>query len=204
MEQNPYQPPDATALPSESEPVHSERGPRPVGIWILSGLHVLVGVLFLAAAIAFQVAAAIGVEDATGPIEADWVLTSLFCALAAYAIISGVGLWRGARWGWWLSAFYWVGMAMNWIGEGSATIWKMRHDDPRLLATLVAIVLVRLVFHFFLVLYHFKHTVRSFFGLHSLRMVRTIAILAGIGIAIGVALGTAMFAYTLATRGAPP
>lgn len=163
----------------------------------------LAGSALMIAAIALQFAAAIGVEDAAGPIEADWFLMFLLVSLSAYAIASGVGLWRGDRWGWWMSAFYWVGMAMNWIGEGSVTIWKMRHEDPPLLAGLVAIVFLRLLFHVFLVLYHFKHSVKSFFRLQSLRMVRTIAILVGIGIAIGVALGTAMFAYMLAMRGKP-
>ena len=197
--ENPYQPPVVAAPTSEVKQL-AERGPRPLGIWLLSGLHVLVGLAFVTGAIALQVAAAAGWEDATGPIEADWLLTCGLCALATYAIASGVGLWRGDRWGWWLSAFYWVGVAMNWIGEGSASLWKSRHEDNGFLIGLAAMVLLRLLFHVYLVLYHFKHSVRSFFGLQSLHMVRTIGILAAIGIALGVALGFAMFVYTISNR----
>jgi len=200
MDRNPYQSPAGAASSWEADEQPPERGPRPLGIWILSGLHVLGGVGLLAAAVALQVAAAAGWEDATGPIEADWLLTFLLCSLAAYAILSGLGLWRGDRWGWWLSAFYWVGMAMNWIGEGSVTVWKMRHEDLAFFAGVVGIVLVRLLVHVFLVVYHFKRSVRDFFGLRSLSMFKTIAMLAGIGIALGVALGFAMFLYMVNSR----
>jgi hypothetical protein len=203
MEQNPYQPPLIDETQTSAEALQSERGPRPVGIWLLSGLHVFVGVVFLAAAIAFQIAAALGVEDATGPIEADWLLTGLFCALATYAILSGVGLWRGDRWGWWLSAFYWVGMLVNWIGEGSVTVWKMWQPDWVFLVSLTAVVLLRFLIHFFLVVYHFKRSVREFFGLERVGMVKTIAMLSAIWMGLAVLIAVGIFAYFVATRGLP-
>lgn len=202
MDLNPYESQAVAASQPEPGEQSTARGPRPLGIWILSGLHVLFGIAALGAAIALQVAAAVGWEDATGPIEGDWLLTLAFCAIAAYAIASGIGLWRGDRWGWWLSAFYWVGVAMNWIGEGSFIIWNMRSEELPDFAVLAGVALVRLLVHVLFVMYHFKNSVRRYFGLQSLGIVRTIVILGAIWIGIGIAVGTAVFIYMLATRGA--
>ena len=99
-----------------------------------------------------------------------------------------------------MSAFYWVGMAMNWMGQGSTIVWRMRNDDRAFLAALTAAVLVRMLVHVFLVMYHFKRNVREYFGLQSLSMFKAIALLVAIGIGLGVALGFAMFIYTISSR----
>ena len=199
MSQNPYQPSPSTA-PTLAADEQLVRGLRPVGIWQLSGLHFLAGLTLLTMAFGLLIAAAAGWEDATGPIKADWILTIGLCALATYAIGSGIGLWRGDRWGWWLSAFYWVGLATNWIGDGCVKVWMSRDDDPVFLAGLSVMALVRMLIPIFLVLYHFKRSVRSFFGLQSLRMIRTIAILGAIWFALAFVVAIGVFIYMINTR----
>jgi hypothetical protein len=197
--QNPYQPP-TTLAPTPTEDRQGPHGLRPLGIWLLSGLHLIVGLVFLTLGIGLLIAAAAGVHDATGPIQFDWIVTLGLTALAAYAIASGVGLWRGSRWGWWLSAFYYVAATINFAGEGTGMVWRVSQVEQEILPFIVPAILLRMVVHVLLVLYLFKRSVRDFFGLQSLSMVKAIAILTAITFGIGVLAGFVMFLTKLASR----
>jgi hypothetical protein len=128
------------------------------------------------------------------------LLTLGLSALAAYAIASGIGLWRGDRWGWWLAAFYYVASAFNYFVEGPVTIWRISQVDDELLPFIGPAVALRLTLHVLLVLYCFKRSVRSFFGIQSLSILKALAILIAITIAIGIAMGFVVFLITVSNR----
>lgn len=186
MPENPYQSPLAPGLDVSDEP-QPERGRRPIGIWILSGLHVLLGLLFVSAVCFLVWQAIVDVDFRPGPpLSLMVVLIGIFGALS---LGSGIGMWLGAKWGWWLGSFVYV-----WAAVGSAVqiplyVWNFGAqaitDNPRLLQERA----ITLVISSLIALYFFKSSVRDFFGLRSLRMGFALLLLAVISILAMAAMG---------------
>lgn len=81
---------------------------RPLGVTILSILHVLGGLMMLpllAALFANSEEAQKPLQELGLPFE---LLVAGMCFLAISSLLSGVGLFLGRKWGWWLAAFYYV------------------------------------------------------------------------------------------------
>lgn len=81
---------------------------RPVGVTILSVLAIISGVLGgLVVVMPFASEANLGelTEHVGMP---SWLFLSSLAFTALMSFLSGVGMWGGKRWGWWLGAFGFV------------------------------------------------------------------------------------------------
>jgi hypothetical protein len=173
-------------------PVKPRRGttPRPVGISILAVLHFIGGILLFGSQ--FLLFANLqAMEESLRAIGIPPVLLIIgVMFLAVLAIASGVGMWMGAKWGWWLASFYYVysifrnGSALLTVvamadqlegGSRGPEYYMIKHG-------------VRIIVHFLLFLYFFKGNVLEFFGLETLSKPKAIGVLVGICIAITAAI----------------
>lgn len=173
MELNPYQPP-VVAAPTLADAQHAgdRPAPRPIGIWILSGLHLLAGLYFLAAPFLLY-------ELASDRENFPMLFVAVRCVtVAALALASSIGMWRGARWGWWTTAFCYVwallGVVVNLDGNAMAHL---------LLGNLMKPAVYGLI-----LLYLFKSTVRYYFRLNSLNTPKALVVLALIAIVLMAAM----------------
>jgi hypothetical protein len=110
--------------------------------------------------------------------------------LAILTISSGVGMWMGTKWGWWLAAFYYVYSIFR-NGSALFTVIAMADQldgDSRGPEYFMIKHGGRIVVHFLLFLYFFKGNVLEFFGLEGLSKAKAVGILVGICIAITVAM----------------
>jgi hypothetical protein len=175
MEINPYQAPTEIATGLAAEPAGAGGPPtRPVGIWILSGLHLLAGLLFLAA-LGLFVSQRRSLEIADGVMASLFWFVAVMCGfLAAVALSSGVGMWLGARWGWWIASFYYVWAVLGVVADFLLTMSQISQFDPLNIAIGLAGKLVQLVIHALILAYLFKRNVRAFFRLQTLRVDRAL------------------------------
>jgi hypothetical protein len=99
---NPYEAPLIVAEPANGEHERATRGKRPLGLAILSILHVLFGMLLALCFVLYVV------------FPAEFVLPNQITAIVVLGVIgtttivfivSAVGLWQGTPWGWWLGSF---------------------------------------------------------------------------------------------------
>ena len=108
--------------------------------------------------------------------------------LAALTIASGVGMWIGTKWGWWLAAFYYVYSIFR-NASALLTIAAMA-EQLQVSARGPEYYMIkhggRIVVHFLLFMYFFKGNVLQFFRLEALSKPKAIGILIGICIAITV------------------
>ncbi len=198
MEQNPYAAP-AVIAPLVTEDQLQPLRRRPIGIWILSGLHLLVGLAFLSLPIIVIGMWLLNIPQAGGVKEPEWLIVGLLCGVSALAIVTGIGLWRGSRWGWWLAAFYYVSSAFSFTFEMPVRIWQSLREDE-LFAVIAPLLLVRLAIHYLLAAYFFKRSVRAFYRLESLSIVKAIIILLSVTVALFIILVLGIGAYVFATR----
>jgi len=173
MEINPYQPPAESAAVLAEEPGPAS-GPaaRPVGIWILAGLHLLAGLLFATAAGLFVWQ----LDRLRGDLmEAFlWFAFVVASIMALIGLSSSVGLWRGARWGWWIASFYYVWAVLGVVADFLVMMSRMSFMDTESIAVVLAGKLVQLVIHALILAYLFKRNVRAFYRLQSLRVDRAL------------------------------
>ena len=189
MANNPYDSP----IPGATDPIaapHVPAVPRPVGVSILAVLHFVGGILLFG--VQFLMFANLNAMEESlrtiGIPPALLIVAVMF--LAVLAVASGVGMWIGSKWGWWLAAFYYVysifrnasalltivAMADE-LGGGTRgpEYYMIKHGG-------------RIVVHFLLFLYFFKGNVLQFFRLEGLSKPKAIGILVAICIAITVAV----------------
>ncbi len=78
---------------------------KPLGIKILSALHLLGGIL-----LAFNtIVNAMRFRELEAKLHGTPILAIMLLAyLAVLALSSGIGMWQGRQWGWWLAAFFYV------------------------------------------------------------------------------------------------
>jgi len=192
MAENPYLVLSAfDPLPRASE---TERDiPRPTGVSILAVLHIIGGIVLIGVQF-LMFANRDAMEESLrtiGVSSISVVIGVMF--LSVLAIASGVGMWLGTRWGWWLATFYYVhsifGNAMALVTVASLAdqlddathgpkYYFMKHGG-------------RIIVHFLLLLYFFRPNVLEFFALGHLSKPKAIGIQVGLCIAI-VAFTSAM------------
>lgn len=185
MKDNPY---DSSSTIGQ-QPItrdHRVTTARPVGISILAALHFVGGIILFGGQ--FLLFANLqAMEDSlrsVGMPPALLIAGVMFLAVLATA--SGVGMWIGAKWGWWLGSFYYVYSIFR---NGSALLTIVAMSDQfegnsRGIEYYLIKHIGRIVVHALLFLYFFKGSVLGFFGMKDLNKATAIAIPVGICIAV--------------------
>lgn len=196
MPENPYVSPSSKIELSEFESQH-ETTTRPVGVSILAVLHLLGGVVLFG--MQFWLYAKLGdLEGALRSIGITPIMVILgVMFLSVITIGSGVGIWIGAKWGWWLASFYYIYS----VFRNASTILAVLAMSDQLQGEDrgVAYYIIkhggRIVVHSLLFMYFFKSNVLAFFGLENLSKAKAVGILISICIGFMVvmsAIGLAM------------
>lgn len=166
MSANPYQSPLLHDLALPAEPALDD-GRRPFGIWLLSMLHLLGGVL-CAVGMCFVLWESFASRGAQLE-PPSWVMTTFLAIYGFLLLGSGLGMWLGARWGWWLGNFVYMWNLVVGLVQIPILLWNsggsIVTDDPsRLVQNAISLAVMSLI-----VLYFFKRSVRDFFRLSSLK-----------------------------------
>lgn len=136
-----------------------------------------------------------GMADVGLP-PALFVASMLF--LAGIAIASGIGMWLGRRWGWWVATFYYVyGIAR--AANGLFTVmaiegdWEASARGPEYYYIKFA---GRILVHLLILLYFFKPNVLEYFGTTDVhrgkaigKLVTVTAVLAAIATGMAIVAG---------------
>jgi hypothetical protein len=172
---NPYQPPS----PLPDDPTIELPATRPVGISILAVLHAVGGVLICA----------LGVYLVTQFKEQDrssiiaWATITLTPLFAVLGIGTGIGLWLGKKWAWWLATFYYFQFALGGVIVLSSILVAHAAFDRPLTersAELTGKHLGRLLIFSLLSWYMTRRNVFAHFEFQRLTRLRALCILAGV------------------------
>jgi hypothetical protein len=164
------------ALPSEPQ-WEAARRTRPTLVSILAVLHIIsgAGILFILVRYSSRLA------TLGGPMGASPLFLNLsILFLGALGLASGIGMWRGAEWGWWLAGLYYVygiyrnanavflisSMANELAGEARGPgYYYFKHT-------------ARVFTHALVLFYLFRDRVLAYFGLQQLEKARALVRLA--------------------------
>jgi hypothetical protein len=183
MDLNPYLPPlVAGPTLADEQSAGDCPAPRPIGIWLLSGLHLLAGLFFLSM---------IGIvlwtlnTDGSNPTALPLgFLAGIYGVMAALALGSATGLWRGQRWGWWLSAFYYVWGALGAVADLLLVEPRLDPADGESIIDPLPSKLIQFAIYALILQYLFKGTVRDFFRLQSLSSLNSLMLLGLLAIVV--------------------
>lgn len=169
---------------------------RPVGVSILAGLHVAGGVL----GVIFTVFMALKVYKNPEYLENISMLgippLLIFFAvlfICVLAFLSGVGMWIGRKWGWFLGSFYYI-YSVFISTNALVTINIMTNSlSPEELAEMSRSPsyyytkhIMKIIIHSLLYLYFFKTNVIAFFDMLEYKKWKSVVIQLGICIVIAV------------------
>lgn len=191
---NPYDSPTSITSQASVEP-HRRPTHRPLGVSILAVLHFFGGIVLFGSQF-YLFANLQSMEQSLRSIGVSPVLLVVSATfLAVLAIASGVGMWVGAKWGWWCALFYYV---YSIIRNSSALLAVVAMADELEGGTRGPEYYMirhggRIIVSALLFLYFFKGNVLAFFDLETLSKPKAIGIVVGMGIAITAA----MFAFRL-------
>jgi hypothetical protein len=192
---NPYSSPRPSA--SDDDSIDTEGKPRrPLGIAILAVLHGL-GSLGLMAIACFLIWNRVG--DGLNILIGSVAVICICLGLA-----SVYGMWTAAKWGWWLSAWYYF---IDALGHGialMATPFLSVIHDYDAFETYVIKHGGRFVIMFPIALYFLRARVMRYFGLQSLPRWKAVCILVAISAAFLFLMSVTIGLYLIATRGPPP
>lgn len=165
------------------DPSNPEKPKRPVGITILAILFLVGGIGIVALGVGlflFLPSDDGGIDRVLDVLGANRLSLFLgFGVLAALGIAGGVGMLRGAAWGWWIGGFYSVyaiarnamaALALPEIAESAAALGE---PDPDLTKHYIKFI-GRVVINLLLVLYFYRLKVLSYFGLVGLSRMKAI------------------------------
>ncbi|MEW6104542.1 MAG: hypothetical protein AB1630_12135, partial [bacterium] len=155
---------------------------RPLGITIFSIIYILVGMGIFIIQILFG--KKMGDVSSLGISQLAFTISITFLGLLSFA--SGIGMWLGKKWGWWLGAFYCVYGVLRQVNviimlpgiiaqfgepqQGIEYYW-IKYAG-------------RILCYSLLFLYFFKRNVREYFDLEEYPKKKAIFIL--IGVAFGI------------------
>jgi len=173
MSANPYQSPllHDLALPDHLATV---RG-RPIGISLLSVLHVVGGVL---AVLVMGFVLWEALTERRSELEPPlWLMMTFLVVYIVLLLGSGLGMWLGAKWGWWLGNFVYFWNLVVGLVQIPILLWNsggsIFTDNPSwLVQNSTSLAITSLV-----VLYFFKRSVREFFGLRSMKILFALLLL---------------------------
>jgi hypothetical protein len=182
------------SLPESTAPTRSD---RPIGISILTFLHFTggLGMVVFGAAVPVMVSRKPEIADAVA--AAGYSIPMLLIAMliiGGLAIGSAIGMWRGARWGWYLGSFYYAYSIVRNI-SAIANVYLLFENLP--VEEVVAMqrgpeyhywkFSGRLFICALLFLYFFKENVLEFFGLTNVSRLKVVLIEFGICVVIAIA-----------------
>ncbi len=167
---------------------------RPRGISIISVFHIASGVF--SAIVAIYLVAQFGknqeVQQNIAMLDlppALFVITAIF--ISSLAIGSGIGMWKGKKWGWYLGSFYHLCIVARNANAFATIAILLTFLLPEDLAGMSRglsfdyIKPVRVIVHVLLYIYFFEGNVRNFFSIDGQRKWKPI--LAQIGIYVSIA-----------------
>ena len=161
---------------------------QPTGVTILAVLHLIGGILLFV----MQFALIANMADAATALQtigmSPYLLIAGVMFLSVITIGSGAGMIVGAKWGWWLGAFYYVYSIFR---NGSAILGVISladqiEDGTRGVNHYLFKHGARIVVNALLLLYFFKENVLEYFNLSSVSKVKAVCLMVGICVAIGV------------------
>ena len=185
MEDNSYEPDSSiTSQPILTKQVTTVT--RPVWVSVLAVLHFVGGIVYLGTQFIF-LANLKAIEPTLHTLGmTSGLMIFALMVLAIVSIASGIGMWIGVKWGWWLGAFYYIYsifrnasavlMVISMtnvleVGSREPEYYLIKHSG-------------RIVLHFLIFLYFFKGNVLEFFHLEGLSKPKAIGIMVGICIVI--------------------
>lgn len=195
MTENPYAAPESSADPEPPplSPLPALPGRRPIGITILSILHLVGGVgLF----VVFVFTASVSLltsrfDNLAQPLEQMGMPVPLLVAgmlfLCVLSVWSAIGMWRGTPWGWWLGSFYYI-YAVFRNASALVTVLMMAEElegSTRGPGYYIFKHTGRIVVHLLLFCYFFRGNVLAYFGLSHINKGKAIWKLIGVCLAIG-------------------
>jgi hypothetical protein len=161
MAVNPYEAPRELEPGLIDEPMRGERLLRrpPMGIVILAVLHAMLGLLVGAGTVLIFGMYYRGGNPPGFPL---WFAVAICGFITVLALGSSIGMWRGYRWGWWLTALFYVWNILGIVAD-VLHAFVTEQELPSPLSKLT-----QFVVHALILLYLFKSNVRAFFGLQLL------------------------------------
>jgi hypothetical protein len=182
---NPYQAP-TVAQPASHLEASWERPPRPIGVWIVAGLHLATGALFLSLSLLIGLGPRFGLEFSRFPYY--WLVLAICSTMAVLALATGIGLWLGHKWGWWLTSTYHV---WGLVGGVSGLIFLAPQLQQADVADVTRVLLKEafaLAVHAAMLWYLLRFKVLGFFRLQALHRGKALAILLPIAVLLTVAV----------------
>jgi hypothetical protein len=200
LDTNPYSSPAIVPSGDDTNQQQTERR-RPLGIWLLSGWYIFLGgflLLFLGILVFWEEG------DSRAPSKlpvSDAVLIGGAAVMIALIWATAIYLWRGAKWAWWLIAFYCFSTALGSFLALPTPFLKHERGEIELVAELIKHS-SRAVISTLFVLYFFKRNVLQFFGLGTLNKRSAVAKLFGASVCLilTIALVTGAVFYTQVRR----
>lgn len=155
---------------------------RPIGITILSILVLVGGIGIILTQIKFY-ANLNELSTELGISLIAFFVSVLF--LIVLSIGSGIGMWLGKKWGWWLGAFYYVHAILRYVyALITAIIMNEQLKDTSRSAEYYLITYMgRIVIHALILRYYFKDNVMEYFNISSYSKVKSALIVIVVGIA---------------------
>lgn len=156
---------------------------RPLGISILAVLHAIGGVGILAVLLFL-----VGQQDVLAKLG-ELLGFPVFLIILGILIVGGlslascVGMWKGTRWGWWVTSFYYMYSVVRYANALLFVSFFAQEDlgatDQQVLYHSVKFG-GRIIVHLLIYLYLFKTNVLEYFGLEELSVVKAVGIHLGI------------------------
>ncbi|MCB7130187.1 MAG: hypothetical protein J3T61_11690, partial [Candidatus Brocadiales bacterium] len=188
MDDNPYRTGAADSSVVDAESLSASD--RPVGIVLLALVHLVSG-LYIAGQRWFMLVNIYSTSPGSITMSASYkVMLFGEVLIVVVAITSAVGLFVGAKWGWWLAAFHWTWrIAREVLIPLSALILTGLSNNAETEVTLdFAEMFVPVILQSLLLLYLFKENVLEFFRFDSLSKPWAIAALFSIGFIVAFVL----------------
>lgn len=193
MNENPYSSPSNVVYEATREDVHhagKQSSHRPLGISILAVLHMVIGGLAVFGQVYFVVAVNASPQASNAITIGPALLFASQMVMSVIMLASAIGMWTGAKWGWWLGAFNYVHsvfqgiVAMLTVGlltGGLETV--TRNPEYSLVRQSLRMGVCALI-----TVYFFQGNVLEYFGHKELGKLKAFGILVGISLVLAVAV----------------